>query len=110
MKEFSTKIEVTPIGQEAFLFFSDAFHFNPLTQENESGLVYNCNKSFTIEKSPAHIGKIFEQPIPCKVCLFTLENEIITIGTPDIPAFVTITPHLNTATLSVKCLMCTSPL
>lgn len=113
MKEFSTHLTLLPLvktKEDIYLFFADRFDFVPSTSESAAGVVYKCDKDFVIEKPAEPICREFSKPISCLLKFNDSKGGTITIGTKDVPAHAVINPHLNTATLSVKCSMLQPPL
>jgi hypothetical protein len=112
MKEFSTHLILKPLvptREDIYTFFADRFDFVPSKSESAAGTVYKCDKDFIIEIPAPAVCREFSTPIPCQLQLKDSKNNPITLGTPDIPALADITPHLNTATLSIKCTMLNPP-
>ena len=113
MKEFSTHLALLSFGKTKeylYQFYADRFDFVPTTSESASGIIFKCDKDFVIEKPVDSICKEFSQPIQCILKFTDSKGGKITVGTRDIPALAVINPHLNTATLSIKCSMLQSPL
>jgi hypothetical protein len=112
MKEFSTHLTLIPLvtlREESYLFFADRFDFSPSATESASGVIYNCDKDFVIEKPDAGICREFSKPVPCMLRFSDSKGNRITVGVVGVPATAQINPHLNTATLSIKCSMIQSP-
>jgi hypothetical protein len=113
MKEFSTHLTLIPQAQtkeDLYVFYADRFDFVPSISESSSGVTYKCDKDFIIEKPAEPVCKEFSRPIPCLLKFNDSKSNPVTVGTVDIPAYAVINPHLNTATLSVKCSMLQPPL
>jgi hypothetical protein len=113
MKEFSTHLTLLPLAatkESIYCFYADRFDFVPVKSESASGILYKCDKDFVIEKPKDPVCREFSRPVPCLLQLSDSKGNKIKVGTENIPALAEITPHLNTATLSVKCSMLHSPL
>ena len=113
MKELTTRLTLFPLAktkEESYLFFADRFDFVPAVSESKAGIEYKCDKDLVIEKPDDAVCREFSKQIPCLLNFKDSKDNDITVGTKDIPALAVINPHLNTATLSVKCSMLQSPL
>jgi hypothetical protein len=113
MKEFSTHLTLIPLAatkEDLYVFYADRFDFVPSVSESSPGTIYKCDKDFIIEKPTDSICLEFSKPIPCRLKFNDSKGNQITVGTTDIPAHAVINPHLNTATLSIKCSMLQSPM
>jgi hypothetical protein len=113
MKEFSTHLTLIPLaktGEDLYVFYADRFDFVPSVSETSPGVIYKCDKDFVIEKPAESVCREFSKPVPCLLRFNESKGSRITVGTADIPAWAVINPHLNTATLSIKCNMLQSPL
>ena len=113
MNEISIHINVYPIKkleQSVYKFEADSFDFDPTPEDNNAGRFYNCDKDIYISKPSAEILKEFSNPQYAIVEFTSTRQEKYRIGTSQIPALISLSPHLNTATLHVKCKMIHSPL
>ena len=113
MKELTTRVTLIPLAktkEDLYLFFADRFDFVPAVSDSKAGVEFNCDKDIVIEKPDEKICREFSKLIPCLLKFNDSKGNDITVGTNDIPALAVINPHLNTATLSVKCSMLQSSL
>jgi hypothetical protein len=113
MREFSTLLTVFPSPNPdgvSFLFFADYFDFIPVKADDKAGILYKCDKVFIIELPDAATCRKFSVPLPCIIRMTDSKGNVFFIGDDNIPALADISPHLNAASLSVKCSMLYSPL
>lgn len=112
MKELSIIITVTPIGkmrQSSYKFLADSFTFTPAVENSSAGTIYNCSKDFTIELPGKDALTDFSYARNCTVRFRDSEGKWIELGTPDIPAVVSMCPYLTSASLKIECKMLHSP-
>ena len=84
MKELSIQIKVYPVSnmrQDVYRFMADEFEFTPVPESSEAGR-----------------------------CFTDTRHRSFRIGDKKIPAIVSISPNLNSATLKIECKMLSSPL
>ncbi len=113
MKELSIIISVTPVGKMNkgnYTFISDPFSFSPVIESTSAGNLFNCDKDITIELPDRDTIKEFQPGRSAIVSFRDTSGRAITIGTQEMPATLSISPNLNSATLILKCKMLHSPL
>lgn len=112
MKELSVILRVKPVRKmkkEEYIFFADYFSFIPANADSNSGKLFDCSQSITIETPDIDTLKEFECERYAIIYLQDSSGKDIMIGTEDIPALVSISANLNTATLKISCKMLHSP-
>ncbi len=118
MIEFTGHLQVDPIDSSSaagitvgsFNFMADQFDFQPVASDDDSGVCYNCNKTFVIDVPDTPVLNYFSIPRSCIVTLYGSNGDNYDIGTKGIPARVLISRHLNRAQLQVFCKMLKNPL
>ncbi len=113
MNEFSIHINVYPIARmlhTVYKFEADFFDYDPTPEDSSAGKCYNCDKDIYISLPTSSVLKDFSSPKYAIIEISTTNGKKYKIGSNQIPALVSLTPHLNTATLHVKCKMLHSPL
>lgn len=113
MKELSIHINVYPIStmrQTVYKFESDYFDYDPTPEDSDAGRCYNCDKDIYISTPPTTILNEFSSPQYAIVEISTTRSLKYKIGSSQIPALVSLIPHLNSTTLQIKCKMLHSPL
>jgi hypothetical protein len=113
MKELSIHIKVYPVTrmrQDVYRFMADEFDFIPVPESSEAGRCFNCNKDINISLPPSGVMKDFLAGRFCIVEFTDTRHRIFRIGDKKIPAIVSISPNLNSATLKIECKMLSSPL
>lgn len=113
MKELSIIVLVTPLGnmkKKSYTFISDPFSVSPSIETTAAGNLFNCDKDITIELPDRDTIKEFQSGRSAVVSFRDTTGRIINIGTQEMPATLSISPSLNSATLSIKCRMIHSPL
>jgi hypothetical protein len=112
MRELSIYLRVKPIGRmkkEEYHFLADPFSFVPTIAESASGKLFDCSKDITIETPDVDTLREFSTVRSAIVYLRDSSESDVVIGTNDIPALVSISANLNTATLKISCKMLSSP-
>lgn len=113
MKELSIQIKVYPVTsmrQDVYRFMADEFDFTPVPEFSEAGRCFNCNKDINISLPPSGVMKDFLAGRFCIVEFTDTRHRNFRIGDKKIPAIVSISPNLNSATLKIECKMLSSPL
>ena len=113
MKELSIQIKVYPVNnmrQDIYRFIGDEFDFTPVPELTEAGRCFNCNKDINISLPPSEVTKDFLSGSFCIVEFTDTRHRRFRIGDKKIPAIVSISPNLNSATLKIECKMLSSPL
>lgn len=113
MRELSIQIKVYPVNkmrQDIYRFTADEFDFTPVPETSEAGVCFNCNKDITIALPPSHVMSDFTSGKFSIIEFTDTRHRNIKIGDNRIPAIVSISPNLNTATLKIECKMLKSPL
>jgi len=113
MRELSIHIDVRPLesdGQEAYHFMADAFDFDPVPEDSDAGRCFVCDKDIVCELPEADTVKHFVRGVRGVVEFKDARQNSFRVGDADIPAMVFLVPHLNTATLQIRCRMLQSPL
>lgn len=118
IKEFTGHVQVTIVSQMSnvisgdgtYDFMADPFDFQPAPSDEDGGMSYNCDKTFTIDTPSEEALRKFSIPRSCMVCLFGCNGTRYIIGTANIPARCLITRHLNRAQLQIHCKMLHNPL
>lgn len=112
MRELSIQIKVYPVNkmrQDIYRFTADDFTFSPVPKSSEAGRCFNCNKDITVDRPPENVISDF-LPGRFAIVEFTdTRHRSIRIGDNKIPAIVSLSPNLNTATLKIECKMLKSP-
>jgi len=111
--EFSNHIRLQLLNssrQDPIDLMADPFVFQPIPQEDDGGLVYLCDHTFTVDSPTESELREFGFPRSCLVQLFTTDGRQLTIGTQRIPARVILSRHLQRSKLKVECRMKQSPL
>lgn len=112
MKELSITLRVKPIGKmkkKEYHFLADPFSFIPTIADSASGKLFDCSKDLTIETPNVDTLREFSTSRFAIIYLRDSSEKDIMIGTEDIPALVSISANLNTATLKISCKMLHSP-
>lgn len=112
VKELSIQIKVYPVNQmrqDIYRFTADEFTFAPVPEDSEAGRCFNCSKDITIDIPPADTMRDFGLGKFAIVEFVDTEYRSIRIGDNKIPAIVSISPNLNSATLKIQCKMLKSP-
>lgn len=112
MKELSIILRVKPVRKmkkEEYRFFADPFSFAPAIADSTSGKLFDCSKDITIETPDVDTLREFSISRYAVVYLRDSSEKNITIGSDEIPALVSISANLNTATLKISCKMLHSP-
>ena len=95
--------------KEEYRFLADPFSFATSITDSVSGKLFDCSKDITIEIPDVDTLREFSTARSAIVYLRdSLEKDIV-IGTDDIPALVSISANLNTATLKISSKMLHSP-
>lgn len=113
MKEFSNLIQVTPIEgaqQQSYTFMADHFDFQPESSDEESGMSWNCDHTFVIDRPDDDTVRFFCIPRSATVTFRDSGGKSYRIGTVSVPAKVSITAHLYRCRLVISCKMLTNPL
>lgn len=113
MSEFSILVKVFPLRSDVgagYTFMADEFDFVPQPEDSEAGRCYVCDKDIVCQPVSADVIRAFEGGIWAKVLFRDTRGRVFTIGTDTVPATVSISPHLNTVTLQIRCRMLSSPL
>ncbi len=113
MRELSVQIKVYPISlssENPYRFTADEFTFDPVLENSEAGMCYNCNKDLIVELPTKEILASFSSGRFAIVEFTDTRNRKVRIGTNKIPAIVYLSPNLNSATLKIECKMLNSPL
>ncbi len=110
MKELSTVVSVHHIIlNRDYKFLSDKFILNPTSSDSDAGQLFDCSISPVVELPDQNTMLTFTRPQSCIVSLTDSQGNNYKIGSKDIPAKVSISPYLNSATLTVSCKQSTSP-
>lgn len=112
MRELTITLRVKPTGKmkkEEYRFLSDPFSFTPSITDSVSGNLFDCSKDITIETPDVDTLREFSTARSAIVYLCDSSEKNIAIGTDDIPALVSISANLNTATLKISSKMLHSP-
>lgn len=112
MRELSIQIRVIPVKQmrqDVYHFTADEFDFTPVPETSEAGRCLNCNKDITIELPSENVITDFFSGIFAIVEFTDTRHRNIQIGERKLPAIVSISPNLNSATLKIECKMLKSP-
>lgn len=112
MRELTITLRVKPTGimkKDEYHFLADPFSFTPSITDSISGKLFDCSKDVTIEIPDADTLREFSSTRFAIVYLRDSLERDIAIGTDDIPALVSISANLNTATLQISCKMLHSP-
>lgn len=118
MIEFTGHVQVTLFsqasnviqGEGVYDFMADAFEFSPVASDDDGGVLYNCEKTFVIDKPDGDTLRKFSIQRSCMVSLFSNDGTSYIIGTSSIPARALISLHLNRAHLQIFCKMLKNPL
>lgn len=113
MRELSIQIYIYPVTsmrQEVYRLTADAFDFNPVPEDSEAGLCFNCNKNITIDLPNSNVLRDFATSRFAIVEFRDTRYRKFRVGDGKIPAIVAIFPNLNSATLRIECKMLKSPL
>lgn len=113
MKELSIHIRVFPLAkmkQDVYQFESDHFDYDPTPEDSDAGRCYNCDKDIYIATPTTDILNEFSSPQYAIVEIKTTRQQNYKIGNNQIPAFVSLIPHLNSTTLQIRCKMLHSPI
>lgn len=111
MREFTSILKVTPMdGTSPFEFMADHFEFTPTASDEESGISWNCDKTFVIDRPDKKAMLYFSIPRKSIVTLAASDHTTFNIGTSEVPARVHISSHLQKVQLIVDCTMLTDPL
>lgn len=113
MRELSIQIKVYPVNkmrQDIYRFTADEFDFTPISEMSEAGRCFNCNKDIVVSLPPSNVMSDFASGRFAIVEFTDTRHRNIRIGDNKIPAIVSISPNLNTATLKIECKMLKSPL
>lgn len=113
MKELSIQIKVHPVTkmrQEVYHFTAEEFEFSPLAEISEAGCCFNCDKDIVISLPPSEVTREFMSGRLAVVEFADTKRRVFRVGDKRIPAIVSVSPHLNTATLRIECKMLQSPL
>lgn len=113
MKELSIHIKIHMYQNShsyTYGFMCEEFDFDPTPEESNAGIIYNCDKDIVIEKPSSDVLKEFMTAKDSIVEISDTKGKHYRIGNNQIPAYVSIVPHLNTATLKIRCKMLFSPL
>lgn len=112
MKELSIIISITPVTKMkkgSYTFIADPFTFTPTIEKTAAGNLFNCNHDITIECPDDATIHEFHPGRYTIVYFRDTSDRIIIIGTQEMPATITISPNLNSATLKIECKMLRSP-
>ena len=113
MKELSIQIKVYPVSnmrQDVYRFMADEFEYTQVPESSAAGRCFNCNKDISISLPPTGVMKDFLAGRFCIVEFTDTRHRSFRIGDKKIPAIVSISPNLNSATLKIECKMLSSPL
>lgn len=113
MKELSIHIKVFPIAkmkQTVYKFEADQFDYDPTPEDSDAGRCYICDKDIYITTPTTDILNEFSSPQYAIVEIKTTRGHIYKIGNNQIPALISLIPHINCTTLQIKCKMLHSPL
>lgn len=119
MIEFSNLITVQLLGgsKQSYAFLADSFTFEPSVQEENGGVYWDCDKTFYVEMPDSDAISALKVPRNAIVSLSNVHRmstecvpNVYRVGTEGVPARVQLVPHLNKATLLVKCKMLHNPL
>ena len=112
MRELTITLRVKPTGKmkkEEYRFLADPFSFTPSITDSVSGKLFDCSKDITIETPDVDTLREFSTARSVIVYLCDSSEKNIAIGTDDIPALVSISANLNTATLKISSKVLQSP-
>lgn len=110
MKELSTVILVHHIIlNRDYKFLSDKFNLNPTSLDSDAGQLFDCSLSPVVELPDKNTMVTFTRPQSCIVTITDSQGDNYKIGSKDIPAKVSLSPYLNSATLTISCKQSTSP-
>ena len=112
MRELTITLRVKPTGKmkkEEYRFLADPFSFTPSITDSVSGKLLDCSKDITIETPDVDTLREFSTARSAIIYLCDSLEKNIAIGTDDIPALVSISANLNSATLKISCKMLYSP-
>ena len=113
MKELSIHIKVYPVSRmrhTIYKFEADSFDFDPIPEDSDSGRYYNCDKEIYISTPSVDILKEFSIQQYAIIEFVSTRGYLYRIGDKQLPALVSLIPHLNSTTLQIKCKMLYSPL
>lgn len=119
MIEFSNLITVQLLGgsKPSYTFLADSFTFEPSLQEENGGVYWDCDKTFYVDMPDSDAISALRMPRNAIVSLSDVHRtgteavpKVYRVGTEGVPARVQLVPHLNKATLQVKCKMLRNPL
>lgn len=113
MKELSVQIKIHPVTkmrQGVYHFMAEAFDFAPLAEFSEAGCCFNCDKDIIISLPTSEVAREFMSGRLAIVEFTDTRHQVFRVGDKKIPAIVSISPNLNTATLRITCKMLESPL
>ena len=112
MIEFSQIVEVKLIDTTStpITLHCDPFNFQPSQVDDDAGVAYICDTTFTVDKPSADVAKRLIMPQFATVTLTDSKNNRYEIGSSYVPARVSMAPHLSRAQLIVKCTMRRHPL
>ena len=112
MKELSVVLKVKPVRKmkkDEYVFWADHFSFVPTNSDSTPGRLFDCSQNIAIETPDIETLKEFECERSVIVRLRDSSGNEIAVGTEDIPALLSISANLNTATLRISCKMIHSP-
>lgn len=112
MKELSIIVSITPITnmkKSNYTFLADPFTLNPVIEKSPAGSLFNCNQDITIECPDDATINEFHPGRYAIISFRDTSGRTINVGTQEVPATVTISPNLNSATLKIECKMLHSP-
>lgn len=119
MRELGQHIRLLPVVTTAAgtstegsfdLMADQPFQLEPTFATDDAGLSWNCDRHIVIDTPDAQVLRRFSRERPCVVRLWDSDGHTHDVGTPLIPALAMIAPGLQTATLSIRCEMLSSPL
>lgn len=113
MRELSIQIKVYPIAkmrQDTYFFTADDFSFTPVPEDLEAGRCFNCNKDITIDLPESDVCRDFSYGRFAIIEFRDTRSRKFRVGDNKIPAIVSISPNINSATLKIECKMIKSPL
>lgn len=113
MKELSIIISISPVTKMkkgSYTFIADPFTFTPTIEKTAAGNLFNCNHDITIECPDNDTIQEFHTPRSIILSFRDTFGREIKVGTQDIPAYLSISPNLNSVTLKIECKMLYSPL
>lgn len=130
MIEFSNLITVQLLGgtKDSYTFEADTFTFEPSVQEENGGVYWDCDKTFYVDMPDSDAISALRVPRNAIVSISDVHRthiglasdshrtrteavpKVYRVGTECVPARVQLVPHLNKATLLVKCKMLRNPL